>query len=206
MPQHRLFRAAALVAALFISVGFVQPVNVEARGASIRAANKVLELSLPWGKGDTWRLTGGPHSNVGRGRPWSSLDFNGPISGRSYAVRAAAGGIVTRPCRNLVQIRHADGWTTSYYHLARIKVRAGQRVATGQLLGYTSTKAGCGGSASGPHLHFALKYGSKFVNLDGLVIGGWTVREGNSQYVGCMVRGGQSRCTPNARLYNFGPS
>ena len=205
MPQHRLIRIAAVMAALLITVGFVQPNSVDARGGTIRAANKVLHLSLPWSGGTSWRLTGGPHSNTGSGRPWSSLDFAGPVPGHSYPVRAAADGVVTRPCGNMVQIRHIDGWQTSYYHLIHIKVRAGQRVKEGQLLGYTSTKAGCGGSATGPHVHFALKHNGSYVNIDGLEIGGWTVREGNSQYVGCLVRGTKKRCAPSGSLYNFGP-
>ena len=77
-----------------------------------------------------------------------------------------------------MQIRHGDGWTTSYYHLRKIQVRSGQSISRGALLGYTSTKAGCGGYASGPHVHFSVLKNGSHVNLDGLAIGGWTVREG----------------------------
>ena len=161
-------------------------------------------LSLPWNAGRTWRLTGGPHHNSGGARPWSSLDFAGPRPGMSVKLRAARGGIVLRPCRNLVQIRHADGWTTSYYHVRRIRVRSGQRVARGALLGHTSTRAGCGGRATGPHLHFAVLHYGRYVNLRGHVIGGWTVREGSSQYRGCMVKGTRKRCAPSGSIYNSG--
>jgi len=168
------------------------------------ASNGAAELSLPWKKGTTWRLTGGPHSNNGGRRPWSSLDFAGPRPGMTVKVRAARGGIVVRPCANLVQVRHSGGWTTSYYHVKRIAVRAGQRVARGAFLGYTSTRAGCGGRATGPHLHFALlRYGS-YVNIRGHAIGGWTVREGSSQYRGCMVKGSRKRCAPSGSIYNTG--
>lgn len=162
-------------------------------------------LSLPWTDGQAWRLTGGPHSNTGRNaHPWSSLDFAGPRAGMSVKVRAARRGIVVRPCGNLVQIRHSGGWTTSYYHLKNITVRAGQSVARGALLGYTSTRAKCGGSASGPHVHFSLmRYGSH-VNIRGHAIGGWVVREGSSPYQGCLVRLDRRRCAPGGSVYNYG--
>jgi LasA protease len=200
-----LVRAAVVVTALVVGIGFVQPASVDASSSSISAANAVLHLSLPWGAGDTWRLTGGPHSNTGSGRPWSALDFAGPVAGNSYPVRAAAAGSVTRPCANMVEIRHVDGWTTSYYHLTRIQVNSGQHVRTGQLLGYTSMQAGCGGSATGPHVHFALSHKGTYVNIDGLEIGGWTVHDGSSQYTGCLVRSKERRCAPSGQVYNFGP-
>jgi LasA protease len=162
------------------------------------------EFALPWASGTTWRLTGGPHSNTGRGRPWSSLDFAGPHAGGAYRVRAAAGGRVIRRCPNLVEIRHGNGWSTSYYHLKSITVRDGQRVSRGQLLGYTSTRAGCGGSASGSHVHFTIRRYGDPVSIVGLRIGGWTVRDGASQYYGCMVHGDERRCAPGGRVLNFG--
>jgi len=169
-------------------------------GASVSAA-----LGLPWTDGKAWRLTGGPHNNAGKSKhPWSSLDFNGPASGGSYKVRAARGGIVVRPCANLVQIRHGGGWTTSYYHLKTIQVRAGQSIDRGSLLGYTSTKAGCGGSANGPHVHFSVLKNGSHVNLNGLSIGGWTVKEGSGQYYGCLVRNGAKKCAPGGSVYNSG--
>ncbi len=169
-------------------------------GASASAS-----LGLPWTDGHAWRLTGGPHNNYGKSKhPWSSLDFNGPVGGGSYKVRSARGGIVTRPCANLVQIRHGDGWTTSYYHLANIQVSAGQSIGRGALLGYTSTRAGCGGYASGPHVHFSVLKNGSHVNLDGLAIGGWTVKEGQGQYYGCLVRNGSKKCAPGGSVYNSG--
>ena len=173
--------------------------------AVIAAGSGSTSLGLPWADADTWRLTGGPHSDDGRGTsPWSSIDLAGPKAGVSAKVRAAGAGVVVRPCANLVQIRHSGGWTTSYYHLADIRVRAGQGVARGTMLGYTSTAAKCGGQATGPHVHFTLlRYGSP-VNIKGHTFGGWTVREGSAQYYGCMVRGDTRRCAPNGQIYNFG--
>jgi murein DD-endopeptidase MepM/ murein hydrolase activator NlpD len=162
-------------------------------------------LSLPWARGQTWRLTGGPHNfHGGQSRPWSSLDFAGPEPGVSVKVRAARDGVVVRPCANLVQIRHGDGWATSYYHLSHIAVKAGQTVSRGQFLGRTSNASGCGGMSSGPHVHFSLLKNGSFVNISGHTIGGWTVSDGAEAYDGCMVRNGDERCAPNGRIYNDG--
>ncbi len=172
---------------------------------SLAAASDSAALSLPWNPGSAWRLTGGPHNHYGnRAHPWSSLDFAAPASGAAAKVRAARGGVVSRPCKNLVQIRHDGGWTTAYYHLKNVTVRAGQRVDRGALLGYTSTQAGCGGSASGAHVHFALLRNGSHVNLDGMSIGGWNVREGKGQYYGCLARGSKSKCAPGGRVDNTG--
>jgi len=162
-------------------------------------------LSLPWATGKAWRLTGGPHHFRGGGsRPWSSLDFAGPTPGVSTKVRAARGGVVVRPCANLVQIRHGDGWTTSYYHLKNIAVRAGQSINRGQVIGYTSKRAGCGGYATGKHVHFSLLKSGSYVNIRGHAIGGWTVKEGSSSYKGCLIKGDKKRCAPNGSIYNNG--
>jgi len=188
-------RLIVLVAALFLTLSVAQPAF---------AGSGAPRFQLPWKDGTTWRLTGGPHSNVGRGKPWSSLDFAGPVAGKSYPVVAAAAGTVVRPCANWVQIKHGNGWETSYYHLIGIKVRAGQYVKQGQLLGYTSTQAGCGGSATGPHVHFSIKHNGSYVDIGGFVFGGWTVHDGSSQYLGCMTRDGLKKCAPGGHLYNYG--
>jgi murein DD-endopeptidase MepM/ murein hydrolase activator NlpD len=188
-------RFAVFIAAIAIAVGVVQP---------IYAFSGQPRFQLPWSDGTTWRLTGGPHSNVGYGRPWSSLDFAGPIAGHSYPVRAAAAGYVVRPCANWVRIRHGWGWETSYYHLAHIAVKAGQYVKQGAFLGYTSMQTGCGGSATGPHVHFSIKHNGEYVDIGGFVFGGWTVRDGQSQYLGCLVRDNIRKCAPGGQLYNYG--
>ena len=206
MHQHRAGRSwtsrfrrwAVVAAALALAVTVVQPISASSSGSPPK-------FSLPWATGTAWRLTGGPHSNTGAGRPWSSIDFEGPRSGKSYPVRAVAGGTVIRPCANWVQINHGNGWETSYYHLVGIDVRAGQHVNSGQLLGYTSKAAGCGGSATGAHVHFSIKHNANYVNIRGFTFGGWTVVEGAHQYQGCLVRNRVRRCASSRPLMNYGP-
>jgi LasA protease len=206
VPQHSLPRRIAVVLAIAATVVQISSAHALAPAAAAGSAffSSAPGFALPWAEGQTWRLTGGPHADTGRGRPWSSLDFAGPLAGGAYRVAAVAGGTVNRPCPNMVEIRHGNGWRTSYYHLTDIRVRDGQKVQRGQVLGLTSTRAGCGGYATGAHVHFTVLYRGDPVNVRGLRIGGWTVREGDEQYVGCLVRDGTRRCSPGGKVRNFG--
>ena len=56
--------------------------------------------------------------------------------------------------------RHGNGYQSEYLHLSAIAVRAGERVAQGELVG----KVGSTGLATGPHLHYGLKKNGKYVN------------------------------------------
>lgn len=69
-------------------------------------------------------------------------------------VRAAAGGRVSLAERNLyytggtIILDHGHGVSTTYLHLSKLDVKAGQGIATGQIIG----KVGKTGRATGPHL------------------------------------------------------
>jgi murein DD-endopeptidase MepM/ murein hydrolase activator NlpD len=205
-----------VILAVVLAGGYVQPNQVVAASAATGggvaafsvatalASAGASQLSLPWSQGETWRLTGGPHrEEYGKGRPWSALDFQ-PKSGKRGRVTAARAGWVSRPCPNMVEVHHKDGWTTSYYHLRWIPVDAEQHVERGQVLGWTSKRSGCGGVATGPHLHFSVKRYKSFVNVDGMAIGGWLVREGRKQYLGCLVRNHTRECAPSGLVLNKG--
>jgi LasA protease len=108
----------------------------------------------------------------------------------------------------LVVIKHANGSETGYYHLTGINISNNTNVTRGQFLGNTSTNVGCGGTATGSHVHFTLRYKGEFQNWNGRIIGGWTVQEGSEPYYGCMVKNASTLCTTpgvtEARLINDG--
>ena len=83
----------------------------------------------------------------------NGLDFIVP---RGSAVFAPADGTVekTRLSNkgdgNTITLSHAGGYQTRYCHLSEIKVKDGQKVRKGQLIGVT----GMSGDAFAPHLHY----------------------------------------------------
>lgn len=54
----------------------------------------------------------------------------------------------------VIYLEHAKGWHTLYAHLSAIKVRPGQKVAQGSVIG----AVGSYGRSTGPHLHFEIRY------------------------------------------------
>lgn len=82
-------------------------------------------------------------------------------------VRAAASGTVTfvgskGANGNLVVLSHAQGYETFYAHLSRFAtgLKAGAKVSQRQVIAYV----GSTGRSTGPHLHFSLKRGGKFID------------------------------------------
>ena len=85
----------------------------------------------------------------------SGTDFRAKTGTPIHAV--GAGRVVLVKNRffagNSVIIDHGQGIYTSYYHLSRFKVRKGQFVKKGQIIGL----AGATGRVTGPHLHFSVR-------------------------------------------------
>ena len=76
----------------------------------------------------------------------------------------------------VVKIKHKDNYLTLYAHQSRIKVKKGQHVSPGQVIGYV----GSTGRSTGPHLHFGLYKNGRAINPMRLVkfsSGGLTGRE-----------------------------
>lgn len=105
-------------------------------------------------------------SSFARARFHPILGISRRHEGTDYAadpgtpVMAAGDGVVTRAgwgggYGNLIEIRHRNGIVTRYGHLRAFarKIRAGSRVAQGEVIGYV----GSTGLATGPHLHFEVR-------------------------------------------------
>ncbi|MDJ0740324.1 MAG: M23 family metallopeptidase [Gammaproteobacteria bacterium] len=80
-------------------------------------------------------------------------------------VVAVASGVVTRAERvpgygNVVEIRHADGYSTRYAHNKKNLVDEGDVVSKG----HTIALLGSTGRSSGPHVHFEVHRNGKVVN------------------------------------------
>ena len=61
---------------------------------------------------------------------------------------------------NVIKIRHADNYITLYAHQSRLKVKIGEIVKKGQVIGYV----GSTGRSTGPHLHFGLYKNRRPIN------------------------------------------
>ena len=87
----------------------------------------------------------------------SGTDFRAKVGTPIYA--ANAGKVVLVKNRffagNSVIIDHGQGIYTGYYHMSAFKVKVGDMVERGELLGL----AGATGRVTGPHLHFAVHVG-----------------------------------------------
>ncbi len=85
----------------------------------------------------------------------SGTDFRAAVG--VPIIAANAGVVVIAKKRffagNSVVIDHGRGIFTQYYHMSKIKVKVGDWVEKGQLLGL----AGATGRVTGPHLHFGAK-------------------------------------------------
>lgn len=66
---------------------------------------------------------------------------------------------------NVVIIRHYNGLETVYAHLSKIKVKTGQVVLAGQLVGL----GGSTGRSSGPHLHFEVRFKGQALNPSSII-------------------------------------
>lgn len=157
-------------------------------------------MRLPFGLNQSWYLRGGPHAYDAGSGPWSSVD----LAGGDEVVRAARGGVAYTPCVGLVRIVHDRGYSTRYYHLISHPWFNGQWVGEGAFLGYTGTEIGCGGAASGRHVHFSLEQHGSFVPIAYHIIGKWLFRNGGQQYYGNALHGSTIRYAGSGYLYNYG--
>ena len=104
------------------------------------------------------------HPVLRKRRPHLGVDYAAPTG--TPVVAAGNGRVQFRGRKGgygkLVQIKHGNGFTTSYAHLSRYArgVRRGSKVTQGQVIGYV----GSTGLSTGPHLDYRVRRNGVFVN------------------------------------------
>ncbi|MEE2945519.1 MAG: M23 family metallopeptidase [Pseudomonadota bacterium] len=96
------------------------------------------------------------------GRMHKGSDFAAP---HGTAIYSTADGVVVDAgwasgYGRLIKIKHAHGIETRYAHLAKIRVKEGQRVSRGERIG----DMGNSGRSTGTHLHYEVRINGKAVN------------------------------------------
>lgn len=124
-----------------------------------------------WAGGFDWPATGRISGVFGSQRilngepktPHSGLDIAAPTG---TPVKAPAAGVVRLAEHGmyfeggLVFLDHGHWLESAFLHLSRIDVVPGQRVEKGDIIG----AIGATGRATGPHLHWGLKWGPRLVD------------------------------------------
>ena len=161
-------------------------------------------LQFPFGPGQIWAYTGGPHTGWGTGEPLSAIDF-APASDTTGCVTVEPDQYATAMADGLVLRSDIDGtvidldkdgdertgWTLYYLHLAtEAKAPLGREIKAGEPVGYPSCE---GGHVTGTHVHIARKYNGEWILADGPVafnLEGWIAHNGTREYKGTLTRGG----------------
>ncbi len=166
--MKRLF-ALTLPVALFIplagplSVWFFQMTeSTFLRPVAVSGPLKVRED--PYGSGEFLARRSGRRQHQG-------IDLLAPVgtpvlaakSGQAFVGRAKNG------LGRYVEVRHPDGWMTRYAHLAEIRIRDGQRVRRGEVLGVVGKSGNAKRGLIHSHLHFEVR------DPSGLAVNPWEV-------------------------------
>ena len=147
--------------------------------AQINAARHVDAASEGWRQHFVWPVTGRISGLFGSQRIYANGERGDPHSGVDVArptgtpVAAPADGVVILAADhpftlegNLLMIDHGMGLNSAFLHLSRIDVHVGDIVHQGQRIG----AVGMTGRASGPHLHWAMKWQDR--RIDPLLVAG----------------------------------
>lgn len=188
-------------------------------GAGLRRAFP--PLTLPFARGETWWLTGGPHGGWGDGSAWAAIDFvpdeepTGCSTSAAWVTAAADGVVVPGGTGQVIldlDSGGADGQGAAdgdrrtgpvLFHLhlaAEGRVAAGSRVRAGDRLGHPSCE---GGFSNATHLHIARLYDGAWLAAAGTApfdLGGWTAYGSPRVYDGGLKRvGGEDRAACECR-------
>lgn len=146
--------------------------------AQINAARRVDAQSDGWRQSFIWPATGRISGRFGaqriyRGTPGSYHSGVDVAAGSGKAFVAPADGVVVLAADqpftlegHLLIVDHGMGLTSAFLHCSRLDVRVGDAVVQGQVLG----AVGATGRASGPHLHWGMKWNA--ARLDPILLTG----------------------------------
>ena len=98
----------------------------------------------------------------GRVKPHKGTDYAAAVG---TPIMATANGRVTKASYtrgngNYVKIKHNNTYSTQYLHMKRRKVKVGQYVKQGDIIGFVGTS----GRSTGPHLHYEVKHKNRTIN------------------------------------------
>jgi murein DD-endopeptidase MepM/ murein hydrolase activator NlpD len=143
--------------------------------ASLRSGSRSHDVAAPTAPVRFYRPVPGPIGDGfgaprERGRRHAGVDF--PVA---HGTLVAAGGVGTtifagynrEGYGNLVVIEHRLGYTSWYAHLSRVTSWVGERVSGGTRIGYV----GATGYATGPNLHFEVRYRNVPIDPAPLLLG-----------------------------------
>lgn len=129
------------------------------------AARRTTDAAPYWANGFSWPVTGRISGVFGSQRilngeaktPHSGVDVAAPAG---TPIKAPAAGIVRLAEGDmyfeggLVFIDHGQWLESAFLHMSRIDVKPGDKVEAGQVIG----AVGATGRATGPHMHWSLKW------------------------------------------------
>jgi murein DD-endopeptidase MepM/ murein hydrolase activator NlpD len=110
----------------------------------------------------TERIFNGVRESVHQG-----LDYRAKM-GTPVGAMNSGRALIARPMfyeGGFVVIDHGCGLTTLYMHLSGIKVKEGDRVSRGQIIGYS----GATGRVTGPHLHVGVRWRGIYIDPETLL-------------------------------------
>lgn len=147
--------------------------------AQINAARRVSSDSQGWRQTFLWPTTGRISTLFGSQRIYRNGEAGSYHSGLDIAkpqgsvILAPADGVVILAADhpftlegNLLMIDHGMGLNSAFLHLSRIDVHVGERVRRGQPIALS----GMTGRATGPHLHWSIKW--REAKVDPLLVAG----------------------------------
>jgi murein DD-endopeptidase MepM/ murein hydrolase activator NlpD len=133
--------------------------NKENMLQNLPAIQPVLNKNLKqMASGYGWRIDPVYHTR----RFHAGMDFAAPVGANIYAT--GNGQVISAGWQqgygNCIQINHGYGYVTLYGHMSAFKIRAGQKVKRGDVIGLV----GSTGKSTGPHLHYEVHFKGEIMN------------------------------------------